>query len=1224
MYIKSVVIQGFKTYKNTTSVESLSPRFNVIIGGNGSGKSNFFAAVRFVLSDDYSNLKREERQGLIHQGTGSVMSAYVEIIFHDPSGQMMITSGIPMTEEHIVRVRRTIGLKKDEYSVNGKTCHKSDISRMFESVGFSAVNPYNIVPQGRIVAVTNAKDRERLALLEEVVGAKSFEIKLKESAKKMEATHRDRTRIDSELAELRTRLDELNEERQELEKYQKLERDRRIFQFVLYDRELNEVTTQIESLEDEYNHVLQSSEEFIQELYKREELIENVTKNISSVETELRVKESMDLQQEKSRLQEISKRKADLEVHLEEAKRQVETYRKQVSIDQSNLKTVEEEIEKKSTQLERLIPRFEQLKSESQNYESQLSNYQRSQREIVSKRGIYAQFENQAERDEWLNNEIISLRKQHEELIEQLAGLTQEKEQIDSEVKVSNEEITELNDSVRGPGVQAELQDLQAHLDSLKQRYLEKIDERKELWRSEQKFLTVSDALNDGVKRSERNLSETMDRGLANGLKAVREISERLKLPAGSVHGPLGELIKVNEKYKACAEAVGGNSLLHVVVDSDETASILMEELFNTKAGRVTFIPLNRIADINPAAFPDNSQTECTPLIWKMKYDKRFEKAVRHVFGRTIVVRDIGTGSKLAKSFNLDAVTLDGDRTDKRGLITGGYHDYHKRNRLDCLKEMSVAKRQLSEATQNLNAAREQITAIDTEIDQINDEIKTQSSRKEAILSNIENMRAKLNKKTAERSLKKEVLDSITTKHTRMETSLKLNEEKTERFELDLNKPFEKGLSEEEEQMLGSLVDKMRAVSEPLSATADALNELTLKIDLLRAELDVKLFPQKREIEERISQASGSKRPASNEELSQVSAELEKLTSRESELQTSLKAISDSIASLNEEKENNQQILEKANSQQRALLKKLDGYQKDAEKSVIRKTTLVSRRDEVQQKISEIGLLSEESLDRHQNLDSEEVLRRLNTVNDKISKTSNVNRRAIENFRKFNEKREELENRAEELVRSKESIEKLVDSLKKQKVEAVEATFSKVADNFTHIFEKLVPAGIGKLIIHRNDSAGSTRGAKGFQQDLGASASADDSVETMYSGVSISVSFNSKNNEQLYVEQLSGGQKTVCAIALILAIQMVDPAPFYLFDEIDAALDKQYRTSVANVIKELSVHAQFICTTFRSDMLQVADSFYRVRFDNKISEISAVSQQDAIRFIKGKTRMGEL
>nr|6QPW_C Chain C, Structural maintenance of chromosomes protein 3,Structural maintenance of chromosomes protein 3 [Saccharomyces cerevisiae S288C] len=533
-YIKRVIIKGFKTYRNETIIDNFSPHQNVIIGSNGSGKSNFFAAIRFVLSDDYSNLKREERQGLIHQGSGgSVMSASVEIVFHDPDHSMILPSGVLSRGDDEVTIRRTVGLKKDDYQLNDRNVTKGDIVRMLETAGFSMNNPYNIVPQGKIVALTNAKDKERLQLLEDVVGAKSFEVKLKASLKKMEETEQKKIQINKEMGELNSKLSEMEQERKELEKYNELERNRKIYQFTLYDRELNEVINQMERLDGDYNNTVYSSE--------------------------------------------------------------------------------------------------------------------------------------------------------------------------------------------------------------------------------------------------------------------------------------------------------------------------------------------------------------------------------------------------------------------------------------------------------------------------------------------------------------------------------------------------------------------------------------------------------------------SSKHP----------------------------------------------------------------------------TSLVPRGSDIT---------------------SDQLLQRLNDMNTEISGLKNVNKRAFENFKKFNERRKDLAERASELDESKDSIQDLIVKLKQQKVNAVDSTFQKVSENFEAVFERLVPRGTAKLIIHRkNDNANDHDESIDVDMDAESNESQNGKdSEIMYTGVSISVSFNSKQNEQLHVEQLSGGQKTVCAIALILAIQMVDPASFYLFDEIDACLDKQYRTAVATLLKELSKNAQFICTTFRTDMLQVADKFFRVKYECKISTVIEVNREEAIGFIRGSNKFAEV
>lgn len=215
-----------------------------------------------------------------------------------------------------------------------------------------------------------------------------------------------------------------------------------------------------------------------------------------------------------------------------------------------------------------------------------------------------------------------------------------------------------------------------------------------------------------------------------------------------------------------------------------------------------------------------------------------------------------------------------------------------------------------------------------------------------------------------------------------------------------------------------------------------------------------------------------------------------------------------------------------------------------------------------------------------------------------------------------------------ELDKSRKAIENLIDVLDQRKDEAIARTFRQVAQAFKEVFQQLVPVGQGRLIINRK----SDRDVRGNDSDID-----DDEEETQarkgskvaeYTGVSIAVSFNSKHDEQQKIGQLSGGQKSLCALALIFAIQKCDPAPFYLFDEIDANLDAQYRTAVAEMLKKLSGQGgknkdsggQFICTTFRPEMVLVADRCYGVSYSNKTSSIDVVGREQALDFVEGMQR----
>ncbi|GMC31082.1 unnamed protein product [Saccharomyces cerevisiae] len=958
-------------------------------------------------------------------------------------------------------------------------------------------------------------------------------------------------------------------------------------------------------------------------------MIDQVSKKLSSIEASLKIKNATDLQQAKLRESEISQKLTNVNVKIKDVQQQIESNGEQRNLDGATLKEIKSIIEQRKQKLSKILPRYQELTREEAMYKLQLASLQQKQRDLILKKGEYARFKSKDERDTWIHSEIEELKSSIQNLNELESQLQMDRTSLRKQYSAIDEEIEELIDSINGPDTKGQLEDFDSELIHLKQKLSESLDTRKELWRKEQKLQTVLETLLSDVNQNQRNVNETMSRSLANGIINVKEITEKLKISPESVFGTLGELIKVNDKYKTCAEVIGGNSLFHIVVDTEETATLIMNELYRMKGGRVTFIPLNRLSLDSDVKFPSNTTTQIqfTPLIKKIKYEPRFEKAVKHVFGKTIVVKDLGQGLKLAKKHKLNAITLDGDRADKRGVLTGGYLDQHKRTRLESLKNLNESRSQHKKILEELEFVRNELNDIDTKIDQVNGNIRKVSNDRESVLTNIEIYRTSLNTKKNEKLILEESLNAIILKLEKLNTNRTFAQEKLNTFENDLLQEFDSELSKEEKERLESLTKEISAAHNKLNITSDALEGITTTIDSLNAELESKLIPQENDLESKMSEVGDAFIFGLQDELKELQLEKESVEKQHENAVLELGTVQRELESLIAEETNNKKLLEKANNQQRLLLKKLDNFQKSVEKTMIKKTTLVTRREELQQRIREIGLLPEDALvNDFSDITSDQLLQRLNDMNTEISGLKNVNKRAFENFKKFNERRKDLAERASELDESKDSIQDLIVKLKQQKVNAVDSTFQKVSENFEAVFERLVPRGTAKLIIHRkNDNANDHDESIDVDMDAESNESQNGKdSEIMYTGVSISVSFNSKQNEQLHVEQLSGGQKTVCAIALILAIQMVDPASFYLFDEIDAALDKQYRTAVATLLKELSKNAQFICTTFRTDMLQVADKFFRVKYENKISTVIEVNREEAIGFIRGSNKFAEV
>ncbi|CCH60082.1 hypothetical protein TBLA_0C02740 [Henningerozyma blattae CBS 6284] len=1119
------------------------------------------------------------------------MSASVEVIFDNNDEQMSLPTGVKPKPNNEVSIRRTIGLKKDDYQINDRNITRGDMIRMLESVGFSMSNPYNIVPQGKIIALTNAKDKERLLLLEEVVGAKSFENKLQASLLKMDETEQKRFQINKEMKELENKLNEMEQEKIELEKYNNLEKNKKVIQFNLYDRELNDIINQIEKLDIEYNSILISSEKYLQELDKRELIIEQLKMKLNHIEDELKIKNQSEFEELNNTKDAISQKITNYQIKIKEFENKIKTNKSQLKINNQNLKLLDELINEKQLELNEIKPQYEELNNVNQDLKFEINKLKDQEKILIIKNNKYSQFANIEERNEWIQEEINNLNLNLTTLNNTCKGLEDEEMDLTREFDEINQKIQDLNTSINESTIT--IDEIEHEIKDLNEMYTKEIDKRKELWREENKLDTVLETNLDSINRIERSINENIDYSLSQGISNVKEIVNKLNIPETSIYGTLGELIKVSEKYKRCVEIIAGNSLFNIIVDTDETASQIMNELIRMQNGRVTFIPLNRIENGVNINYPSNEESNCTALIKKIKYDKKFEKVIRNVFGKTIVVKDLQLGNRLCKEFKLQAITLDGDRIDSKGVVSGGYFNINRRSRLDNLKELQRSRNVYKNTMKELAQIKDEISQIDDEIDKINAEIREVSGKRERVMIKNEDGRLKLNQSKTQLYNLEETMVNVKNKREQMEKNVLLNEAKLKEYELEMNKEFVNGNDGE----LGDGDDELRDISlqlkskeEKMLQQNESLMALQIQMDELKAELESKLIRQRDEVELKILQCDNE---GMEEELKNLQYQEMDETKAMETIENDIDKMYKDLKELKERKGKENEVLNKANSQQMLLVETLEKYKQDVEKIMIKRSTLNKRKVEVETQIREVGLISEDALTKYTDIQSEELVEQLNDCNDQMKEFSNVNKRALENFKKFHGKREELMGRSHELEESEESIKELIDNLKEQKVNAVERTFNQVSENFSDIFEQLVPRGTGELVIGRQGQE--------------------------YSGVSIQVSFNSKNDEQLQIEQLSGGQKTVCAIALILAIQQVDPAPFYLFDEIDAALDKEYRKSVSQVIKRLSQNGtQFILTTFRSDMIEIADMIYMVKYHNKVSSVYETNKTIAMNFVKGK------
>ncbi|KAJ1970892.1 Structural maintenance of chromosomes protein 3 [Dimargaris xerosporica] len=1189
MYIKQIIIQGFKSYKDQTVIEPFSARHNSVVGRNGSGKSNFFAALRFVLSDAYTNMNREERQALLHEGTGpATMSAFVEVIFDNSDNRF--PTGKPETI-----IRRTIGLKKDEYSLDRRSSSKTDIMNLLESAGFSRSNPYYIVPQGRVTSLTHAKDQERLQLLKEVAGTRVYDNHRRESVKILDDTNLKRQKITEKLRFIEDRLTELQEEKEELSHFQGLDRDRRCLEYTIYSREQTEIVDMLEELEEDRRREMVGSNQRRERLSDQEAVISGIEQEILDLrqKNELLVLEK---QRYTDEYEELIKQKAQLELNikdLESRQQQEQGTQGALVQDIDQLKT---QIADKERELEALEPDYQAAVQEEQRLREAYDQATMRRHTLMSKQGRNAQFRTKRHRDDWLRQEVSAVQATIDTQQQQIQELTTEIDQAQGQFSESQTAVAQARAQIERLSTQA--RDAEAQASQLRDKRDALTDRRKDLWRQEALTDSKLNTLKEELRKAERTLGGMMNKNTHRGLQYVLQLMKQGTV--SGIHGPLYQLFDVDPRYKTAVETIAGTSLFNVVVDSDHTATEVLDHLRRDKAGRVTLMPLNRL---RPRHTEYPTAPDAIPMLQKLKHSSHLEPAMRQIFGKAVICPTLEVASAYARSHSVTGVTLEGDRVDKKGALTGGFLDTH-RSRLDAVRSVRQLQTQWDELGADAERIKAEIGEIDTDVTQALSDIQRCEAQRRRAVDQRDWAQMDIDTKEREQAVFQDTLALKEKARSGAEARIRQWHLQIEALQAELASAFSSDLTAEEQQMLDQLGAETEQLGRQLNNIATQRVDLDSRKTALMNELSVRLYRRLQDLTKRLDRLSAEDVVEATRqrqrELKSLDRTIRQLEQQIHTTETQLEDHTNSVAEL-------QQNLETSRAEQHEHERRLENYQKNAEKYLAKRSLLLQKKEECVRSIRELGVLPEEAFTKYVETNTQKLIRKLHRANEGLKKYSHVNKKAFEQYSNSTKQRDELLKRQDELNASYKSIEDLIQVLDQRKDETIERTFKQVAKYFAEVFEKLVPAGKGQLIMQRRFD----------KDDLDGDMEVDgeSSVEN-YTGVAIKVSFNSKTDEGLRMQQLSGGQKSVVALALIFAIQRCDPAPFYLFDEIDANLDVVYRTAVAQMIHDLSENAQFITTTFRPEMLANCDKFYGVTFVNKVSNVNCITKEDALGFVE--------
>jgi structural maintenance of chromosome 3 (chondroitin sulfate proteoglycan 6) len=1166
-------------------------------------------AIRFVLCDDkFYNMSHAERQHLIYQGPGptDILQSYVEIVFDNSDNR------IPIERDEVV-LRRQIGLKKDEYFLDKKHVTKQDVISLLESAGLSRANPYYIVQQGRVNALSLMKDEQRLDLLKEVAGTNVYEQRRAESLQIMTDTEQKRVKVAEVLKYIEERLAELEAEKEELEKYRQLDRERRAIEYAYYETQYNQTSHRLDAVERERAGELEQANAVQDEAADASEqlaALEQRTATLRAAHT--RVVAELTAAEDERR--EVRAAHAKLERELADAvaaRRGGEGDSKET---QAALKQLRQTIKTAERKLAAAKPAFDTHAATEKRLADELAESERRLNELYSKQGRAGRFKTKKERDAWIDGEVARLQATHAEYTKQAAHLDAEQAKATAALQTLDERVAsrERGVSERRAGLEKgakRITELRIRRDTL-------AAERKELWRDDASVSAEITEKRAECSAAERALETSVTRDVSLGIEAVRRIVIENRLQG--VHGPLIELISTKPEFATAVQVAAKGALFHIVVDTDAIAAQVLEQFNNSGAkGRVSFIPLNRI-DPPARVYPDTADVR--PLVGEITTAPAYAKAVQHVFGKTLVCRSLEVAAMTAKQHKLNCITLDGDQVERKGALTGGFAD----PRQSWLASMERVK-QCRAAIDALQAKHEktqaQLQTLDAKISEVLGEIEKLETDDVTLRDGVEQLQADVRLLMRERVAAGVASEQRGAALATVRASLAPLQLNIDSLRAERAAAMHSQLSDAESAELHNLLEQQTRLQSELATATAARADAARQTTELEALLSENLKRREAELEakaEREALALTDNAVAPLEHERQLAAaSLESLDERCAALE---RDIAERVA---EQRDVAASIVALQNGDG-AVARRLLDQSKVMERLQQTRAAIMRQRDEFARKMRELGSLPDPALAAQLlKLTQPALLKRLRDVNENLREYSSVNKKAADQYVNFTDQRDSLLKRQQELDDGAESITDLIDSLDRKKDEAIERTFKAVAKHFREVFHELCPSGQASLIMQTRDPASIDSSQSQSQlRSQGAGGAAANRI-SRYTGVGIKVSFV-EGSETVHLQQLSGGQKSLVALALVFALQRSDPAPFYLFDEIDSALDATHRSAVAQLIKEQSAKTQFLTTTFKPELAQEARKFFGISFTKtKVSTLKQLEKDTALSLLEEAARDDE-
>ena len=1180
MHIKELVLDNFKSFGRKTRIPFYED-FTTISGPNGSGKSNIIDAVLFALGlARTSGIRAEKLTDLIYNpghadedvDLSGEREASVEVILANDDrtverGAVVNAAGtedVGDVDEISIkrRVKETEENYYSYYYINGRSVNLSDIQDLLAQAGVTPEG-YNVVMQGDVTEIINMTAGSRREIIDEIAGVAQFDAKKEDAFEELEVVQERIDEAELRIEEKQERLEQLEDERETALQYQELREQKEEYEGYRKAAELEDKRSELTTVEDRIDELEAELAELQEELDSRQGKVVRLEDELHELNNEIERKgedEQLEIKREIEGIKGDISRLEDKIANAEEAVEAAENERRQAFV----------QIDRKQETIDELESDIRETKVEKSNVKADIASKESELADVQSRiDDIGAEFEEikdelEAKREtlEQAKSERNDLQREQDRLLDEARRRSNEEDEKRAAIEDAESEI---------PDLESEISDLESELEKARKNKAT-IGEVVDDLRAEKRELQSDlDELEDEISAKQQEYAELEAKAGQDGDSSYgRAVTTILNADRGGVHGTVGQLGGVGAEYATACETAAGGRLAHVVVDDDGVGQSCIEYLKSRSAGRATFLPITQMQNRSLPSLPDADGV--VDFAYNLvDFDSEYAGVFSYVLGDTVVVDDMATARDLMGQYRM--VTLDGDLVEKSGAMTGGSSSGTRYSfsggagqlervatriteledeRADVREDLRDVEERLDDARDRESDATEQVRDIETSIERTEAELEQTRER-------IDDLETALEDIAADRESVADEMDEI-------EADIEAKNETIEAIEADI----EELEAEVQDSDLPDLTDEREAIREDIA-------DLESREDDLDAELN-ELQLEKQYAEDAIEELHDDIEATQNRkaEKEELIAELEQQVEQKTELRTQKEQevadLEDELAELKGEREDLRETLQEAKTARDEQQSKVTDVERDLEDEREDRERLDWEIDELE---AQVGDYDPEDVPDHDTVEAE-----IERLAGEMEALEPVNMRAIEEYDRVAEDLDELEDKKGTLVEEADGIRERIDSYEARKKETFMDSFDEINEQFENIFERL-SSGTGHL--HLEDE--------------------DDPFE---GGLTMKAQPGDKPIQRLAA--MSGGEKSLTALAFIFAIQRHNPAPFYALDEIDAFLDAKNADLVGELVDELASEAQFVVVSHRSALLERSERAIGVMMQG--DNVSAVTGID--------------